>query len=61
MVTNLQMIAYFLNVLSIKHYWVQYYAKFGASIANIKSMGVLQTLRQFWNETNLTQFSHIVA
>ena len=44
MVTNLQMLAYFLNLLSIKHYLVQFWAKFWNSTANIKWMGVLQIL-----------------
>ena len=44
MVTNLQMLAYFLNLLSIEHYLVQFWAKFGASTVNIKCMSILQTL-----------------
>ena len=45
------MLAYFLNLLSIKHYLVQFSAKFGASTANIKRMGALQTFRQSRNES----------
>ena len=40
MVTNLQMLVYFLNLLSIEHYLVQFLAKFWASIANNKFMSV---------------------
>ena len=51
MVTNLQMLAYFLNLLSIEHYLVQFWAKFGASTVNIKCMSILQTFRQSRNES----------
>ena len=49
MVTNLQMLAYFLNLLSIEHYLEQFWAKFEASTANIKCMGTLQTFIQSQN------------
>ena len=52
MVTNLQILAHFLNLLSIEHYLVQFWAKFGASIVNIKCMSILQTFRQSRNESN---------
>ena len=58
MVTNLQMLAYFLNLLSIKHYLVQFLANLWAIAANIKCMGVLQTFRQSRNES---KFQHIFA
>ena len=51
MVTNLQMLAYFLNSLSIKHYLVQFWAPVWASTANIKCTVVLQTFRQSENES----------
>ena len=41
MVTNLQMLAYFVNMLPIKHYLVQFWAKLGASTVNIKYMSIL--------------------
>ena len=53
MVTNLQMLTFFLN-LSIKHCLVQFWAKFWASVS-IKCMGVLQTFRQSRNES---KFQH---
>ena len=46
MVTNLQMLAYFLKLLSIEYYLVQFWAKFGASTVSIKRMSILQTFRQ---------------
>ena len=52
------MLAYFLNMLSIKHYLVQFYAKLWASTTNIKCMGVLQTFRQSRNES---KFQHSFA
>ena len=58
MVNNLQLLAYFLNLLSIKHYLVQFWAKFGASTSNIKCMGVSQTFRQSRNES---KFQHNFA
>ena len=58
MVINLQMLTYFLNLLSIKHYLVQFWAKFWASTVNIESMGVLQTFRQSRNES---KFQHNFA
>ena len=53
MVTNLQMLVYFLNLLSIEHYLVQVWAKFWASTANIKCMGILQT---FWQSRKESKF-----
>ena len=58
MVTNLQIFAYFWNLLSIKHYLVQVWVKFWASTANIKRMGVLQTFKQSPIES---KFQHISA
>ena len=55
MVTNLQMLVYFLNLLSIEHYLVQFWAKFWASTANIKCMGILHT---FWHSRNESKFQH---
>ena len=43
MVTNPQVITYFLSLFSIKHYLRQLMGEFGASIANIKRLHVLQT------------------
>ena len=48
MVTNLHVIAHFLNLISNKQYLVQFLDKLWASTANIKGMGVLQTFRQFF-------------
>ena len=59
MVTNLHMLAYFLNLLSIEHYLVQFWAKFYSSTANIKVMGILQTFRQSQNESKFQQNSSI--
>ena len=59
MVTNLHMLAYFLNLLSIKHYLVQFWAKFWASTVNIKCMGILQTFRQSQNESKFQHNSSI--
>ena len=58
MATNLQMLAYFLNMLSIKHYLVPFLAKCWASTANIKGMGALQTFSQSRNES---RFQHNFA
>ena len=55
MVTNLRMLAYFLNLLYIDHCLVQFLTKLLASTANIKCMGVLQTFRQSQNES---KFEH---
>ena len=57
MVTNLHMLVYFLNLLSIEHYLVQFWAKFWASTANIKCMGILQT---FWSLEMKANFSQIL-
>ena len=54
MVTNLQMLAYFSNLLIIKQYLVQFWA----STTNIKCMGALQTFRQSRNES---KFQHNFA
>ena len=59
MVTNLQMLVYFLNLLSIEHYLVQFLAKFGASTVNIKCMSILQTFRQSRNESKFQPDSSI--
>ena len=59
MVTNLQMLAYFLNLLSIKHYLVQFWAKFWASTVNIKCYGILQTFRHSRNESKFQHNSSI--
>ena len=39
MFTNLHMLACFVNLLSIKHYLVQFWDKLEASTVNIKYMG----------------------
>ena len=59
MVTNLQMLAYFLNLLSIEHYLVQFWTKFEASTANIEYMGILQTFGQSQNESKFQSNSSI--
>ena len=59
MVTNLQMLAYFLN-LSIEHYLVQFWAKFGATTVNIKCMSILQTFRQSRNESKFQPNASII-
>ena len=59
MVTNQQMIAYFLKLLSIEHYLVQFWAKFEASTANINCMGILQTFGQSQNESKFQPNSSI--
>ena len=59
MVTNLQMLAYFLNLLSIEHYLVQFWAKFEASTTNIEYMGILQTFGQSQNESKFQSNSSI--
>ena len=59
MVTKLQMLAYFLNLLSIEHNLVQFWVKFGASTVNIKCMGILQTFRQSRNESKFQSNSSI--
>ena len=59
MVTNLQMLAYFVNLLSIEQYLVQFWAKFEASTANIKCMGILQTFKQSQNESKCQPNSSI--
>ena len=43
MVTNLQMVAHFLNLFSDKHYVMQFLANLWASTVNIKDVGDLQT------------------
>ena len=59
MATNLQMLAYFLNLLSIKHYLVPFLVKYWASTANIKCMGgALQTFSESRNES---KFQHNFA
>ena len=55
MVTNLQVLAYFWNSLSIKYYLVHFLTKSWASTTNIECMGVLKTVRQSHNET---KFQH---
>ena len=59
MVTNLQMVAYFVNLFSNKHYLVQFLAKLWASTANINGMWVLQTFRQSQNENKFQHNSSI--
>ena len=49
MVTNVYVITYFKNLFLIKHYLRQLMAKFGASIANIKHLGVLQSFEHSRN------------
>ena len=61
MVTNLQRLAYFLNLLSIEHYLEQFWAKFQASSAHIKCMGTLQTVRQSQNESKFQPNSSIFS
>ena len=56
MVTNLQVVTYRLNLFSIKHYLRQLLAAFGASIANIKLLSVLQTLDTLKIRANVTVF-----
>ena len=59
MVTNLQLVAHFLNLFSDKHYLVLFLAKLWASTANIKGAGVLQTFRQSQNENKFQHNSSI--
>ena len=59
MITNLQMVAHFVNWFSNKHYLVQFLAKLRASTANINGMGVLQTFRQSQNENKFQRNSSI--
>ena len=59
MVNNLQVLAYFLNFLSIEHYLVQFWAKLYASTVNIKCMGILQTFRQSQDESKFQPNSSI--
>ena len=59
MVTNLQMVAHFLNLFSNEHYLVQFLAKLWASTANIKGIGVLQTFRQSQNQSKFQHNSSI--
>ena len=61
MVTNLHMVAHFLNLISNKYYLVQFFAKLWASTANIKGMGVLQTFRQFRNKSKFQHNSYIFS
>ena len=51
MVTNYHMVAHILNLLSNKHYLVQFLAELWASTILIKGTGVLQTFRQSQNES----------
>ena len=44
MVTTIIIVTYIWNLFSIKHYWSHSLVKFGASIASIKRMRVLQIL-----------------
>ena len=59
MVTNLQVSPYFLNLLSIEHYLVQFWAKLEASTAKIKFMGILQTFKQSQKESTFQPNSSI--
>ena len=60
MVTDRLMIAHFLNFLnSNKHYLVQFLARWWASTANIKGMGVLQTFGRSQNESKFQLNSSI--
>ena len=59
MVTNLHMVAHFLNLISNKHCLVQFLAKLWASTENIKGKGVLQTFRQSQNESKFQHNSYI--
>ena len=61
MVTNFYVITYIQNLYSIKHYLRQLIAKYGASIANIKRLTVLQILDTLDIRANLTAFKHILA
>ena len=56
MVANIQVITYFLNLFSIRHYLRQLLAEFGASIGNIKRLSVLQTLDTLEIGANLSAF-----
>ena len=51
MVNSLQVVAHFLNLRTNKHYLVQFFAKLWASTAKMKGVVVLQTFRQFQNES----------
>ena len=57
MVANLQMVAPCLNPVSNKHLSMQFFDKLWASTANIKGMGILQTLRQSQNEIEIQHYS----
>ena len=59
MVTSLQVVAHIFDLCSIKDYLVQFLAKSWASTANIKGMVVLQTFRQFQNESTFQHNSSI--
>ena len=59
MVTSLQAIAHFLNLCFNKHYLVQFKAKLRFTTANIKGMVVLQTFRQFRNESTFQHNSSL--
>ena len=48
MVTNIMTVTYIWNLFSIKNYWLHILVKFGASIANMKYMKILQ----FWHSRN---------
>ena len=59
MVNSLQVVAYFLNLWTNKHYLVQFLAKLWASTANMKGVVVLQTFRQSQNESTFQHNSSI--
>ena len=52
MVTTIIIVTYIWNLFSIKHYWLHNLVKFWASIANIKSMRVLQILNTLESKAN---------
>ena len=53
MVTTIVIVTYSWNLFSINHYWLYIMIKFGASIANIERMRVLQILDTLEIKANL--------
>ena len=59
MVNSLQLVAHFLNLWTNKQYLVQFLEKLWASTAKMKGVVVLQTFRQFQNESTFQHNSSI--
>ena len=59
MVTNLQMVAHFLNLFSNKHNLMQFLANLWAATANSKGVGDLQTFGQSQNKSTFQHNSSI--